>query len=71
MKKDELRKAMAMHVPCKPMLGMPPTFHRQIIVKVTGDVLGLKFTTLECKKMKGELVISENIQQMKNLGQEG
>lgn len=57
---------MAMHVPCKPMLGMPPIFHRQIIVKVTGDVLGLKFITLECKKMKEELVISENIQQMKN-----
>lgn len=66
MKKDELKKAMAMHVPCKPMLGMPPIFHRQIIVKVTGDVLGLKFITLECKKMKEELVISENIQQMKN-----
>lgn len=55
-----------MHVPCKPMLGMPPIFHRQIIVKVTVDVLGLKFTTLECKQMKGELVISEKIQQMKN-----
>lgn len=48
------------------MLGLSLIFHRQIIIKVTGDVLGLKLTTLESNKMKGELVIAENFQQMKH-----
>jgi hypothetical protein len=48
------------------VLDLPLIVHRQITLRITGDVLGLKLTTLKSGKMKGVRVMAENFPQMKN-----
>lgn len=48
------------------VLNLPLILHRQTAVQISGDVLGLKLTTLKSGKMKGVHVMAENFPQMKN-----